>query len=494
MLKKTEKFITNNLFFLIMIYIFLLNIIQIQMNNKNNILSILIICIVISLFVILVKKVIQIKNKKIISILNIALLVIYFISLLYIGSNLKVYSKYKDGIYTWDYGQIQDSAIEYVKTGELSNSSHIYFSKYVNNRLVLVILIFIYKIFNIIGINNVEHFRIISIIFNCIFIEGAYILTYFLAKKIKDEKFAFLTLFLILLLLPLSAYSTIFYTDMLGLIFIPLSLLIYLKFKETKKIRYLVLISLISLIGFEIKATVIFAFLALTINIISNKENYKSMLKNLFILIITFICFYLIIEICFNYFLKIKSSDKDRYMFPYTHYIMMMLNKSGGYNYGDVAYTSKYKTYKEKKSANFEEIKRRIESRGIDNTAYHLLVTKAIRTWTNSTFGSSDYVGRSPINDTWLRQLISEKGSNYKYFKTYSDTYWIIILLGMIITYFNKDELDVIHISKQIIIFHVLFLTIWECNSRYLIHMMYIIILISIYGWYNCIDYKKRKR
>lgn len=45
---------------------------------------------------------------------------------------------------------------------------------------------------------------------------------------------------------------------------------------------------------------------------------------------------------------KIGPELKDQYQFPYAHWVMMMLNDSGGYNQEDVDYTESFDSYKEK--------------------------------------------------------------------------------------------------------------------------------------------------
>ena len=43
---------------------------------------------------------------------------------------------------------------------------------------------------------------------------------------------------------------------------------------------------------------------------------------------------------------KIGPELKDQYQFPYAHWVMMMLNDSGGYNQEDVDYTESFDSYK----------------------------------------------------------------------------------------------------------------------------------------------------
>ena len=122
-----------------------------------------------------------------------------------------------------------------------------------------------------------------------------------------------------------------------------------------------------------------------------------------------------------------------------------------------------------------------------------LLLNKKIRTWTNSTFASSDYIGRNPINKNVFNKYMSQEENDFIYYKIYTDAYWIILLIGMILAVIYKQNTDsTVFISKQVLIFYIIFLTIWECNSRYIVNILPIIILISGYGWYNLLNKFKK--
>ena len=122
-----------------------------------------------------------------------------------------------------------------------------------------------------------------------------------------------------------------------------------------------------------------------------------------------------------------------------------------------------------------------------------LLLNKKIRTCTNSTFASSDYIGRNPINKNVFNKYMSQEENDFIYYKIYTDAYWIILLIGMILAVIYKQNTDsTVFISKQVLIFYIIFLTIWECNSRYIVNILPIIILISGYGWYNLLNKFKK--
>ena len=144
----------------------------------------------------------------------------------------------------------------------------------------------------------------------------------------------------------------------------------YLQYKDSKKLIYLIALSVISVIGFLFKATVIFALFAIVIDIFFNSK-FKDFIKRLLIIAcISIICLTIINKVI-DHVLDISKEDYNRFKFPYTHHIMMALNTTGGYKEKDVQYTTSFPTYEEKKNANINVIKERISKRGIYGTARH---------------------------------------------------------------------------------------------------------------------------
>ena len=77
----------------------------------------------------------------------------------------------------------------------------------------------------------------------------------------------------------------------------------------------------------------------------------------------------------------------------------------------------------------------------------------------------------------------------YKYFKVYTDSYYVVTIIGLIISYLvRKKDDDINVLSMMIILMLFIFLTIWECNSRYVVQILPIIILLSMTGWINVVE------
>lgn len=481
MLKKIEIITINILFLIFSIYILTLNIISI---NKISLLIVVICSVGLYLFI---QKVLNLTNEKRLDTICKIILIINVFFLLYIGYKLRV-------SFNWDYGVIQKTAIHFAKNGYINADNLIYFARYPNNRLILIIIMSVYRLSNyIFGINHNEYYQNISIIINCIAIELVYILTYVLSKKTNGIKFAFLVLLAMELMIPIALYSPIFYTDTIGMIFTPLILILYFKFKETKKSKYIFLVSLFSMIGFEIKATIIFAILTILINIFCNNK-IKDTFKICSFSFVTLIVAYIIFNSGMAYILGINKDISNKYEFPHVHHVMMALNPKydGRYSYEDIKYTSSYQTKKEKTDADVKEIKNRLNQLTPIGVVNHMFYKKWVRTWTNPNFASSDYLSRDPIKISFLTQIFSMKGKYNNYSNNYMHIYWIIIILGLILSgIHHKDDYSISLVCKMMILLLALFLSIWECNPRYIVHLLPIIIFISINGWYKLPKIKK---
>ena len=478
MLRKLEFRITTIIFLLIIGYILFLNSIKLV---DLGFIAFIPLGLLVLLLIFCIKKVLKIENTKFLNIISIVVLIFNFVFFIYLGYKLRVE-------YHWDYGEIHKLAISYSNDGFIKFSNLIYLLRYPNNRFITMILSLIFKVAHaIFGVESADNYRMISIFTNAIFINISYILTYILSRKINGDKFAFIVLLFMEIMLPLLSYSAIFYTDTVGLLFFPLILLMYIFYKEKKDYKYLILIGIFSYIGFSIKATIIFALLAILCDIVCSNK-FKGAIKNCLIILGTFIFFYIVLNNGMNAFFNIKKDDANRYTFPHTHHVMMMLNKTGGFNADDVYYTEKFPTYEEKKKANIEVIKKRIGERGVGGTLYHLFYTKWVRTWTDGTFASSIYLSRGSIDNNFWTNLIPINSKNYNSYYLYSTILWLIIVVGMITTLSNKDEN--ILLMKMIIIMLAMFLTIWECNPRYVVQVIPIIVVLAASGWYKLFDKK----
>lgn len=263
-------------------------------------------------------------------------------------------------------------------TGEILNNT--YYSIYPNNRFLLIVL---YGLQKIIPISN----QILFSLFSTICISTMSLFTYKTVNKVWDINKGLLSLFICVLSPIFYLYVSYYYTDILML---PLaSILIYLIIKSKddnglkSNILYGLLIGVIAIIGYKIRAVAIFILVAYFVYLIlSNK--ILIMLKKFAPIIIGAIITISCISTIENLFFTNVDTDKE---FPMTHWIMMGFNEesNGYYSIDDYKLSKSAINVSERAELNINEIKNRLSDLGLDGTL-KLLKEKLVVVW-----GKGDY-------------------------------------------------------------------------------------------------------
>ncbi len=390
---------------------------------------------------------------------------------------------------SWDYGQIIDSAYSWVNNGTIHNLA--YYARYSNNQLILLILSLLFEIIRVFSPNaSIELCKAVSVVVNCLVIQGAIFFTYSTAKYCFSKKQAFITGMLSLLCSPLYLYSSIMYTDTLGLLPLSLTLYFYVRFlKEDRLKRWLFALESVfwGVLGYYLKATIGIVLIAIVIDFVLRnfKESFVKMRHNigLFAIIfgLTFFAENILITNILQNFTGITEQLYEENRFPPYHWIMMALNKTGGYNQEDVEFSKSFSTIEERKAAEITEIGQRLSERGVSGTLSHIFYTKWRRTWTYSTCAADDYICRKPINENILHQFFTADGKFYLIYILYAHTFWLLLLFNICKSAKQKkfEKTFVFHLS----LFGLLaFLSFWECNPRYLVVFLPVLILLEADG------------
>lgn len=440
------------------------------------------------LFVILLNKYkyilknIKFNYKKI----HIFLLCVIFIMSVFVGINLRVG-------YSWDYGQIHNSAFAFALDGQLENKE--YFARYPNNNYIVSILSIIYKSV-MFFVPNISEWRLgnIALIFNSLFIVLAINFTSLSVKKLYGDKLAIIGTLIMAIFMPTLLYSSFFYTDTVGLLFV--SLLIYLITKKNT-INNLILISLVTSIGYGFKAFIIIVFIAFIIDfMIRNNSSIIYKFLSILLMIVVFLLTSLAINMCIDKYLNITKEDYYNYKFPAIHWILMgSMNQdnSGGYHQKIVDYNRKLENYDVRKIWSFEELTNNVNSTKNNEVIKHYITDKTVRTWSDGTMGTYDYTKRNVIQERSLHKIVSSSGDYFSFYIFFSQMFQIyiymsILLYGVLYIYNGYKNKDVNFMFVSIIGIMIL-LTIWECNSRYLYSFIPIFVICALSGMKSLITY-----
>lgn len=388
---------------------------------------------------------------------------------------------------TWDFEAIYKEAIHLVENNTNQISNVFYFSQYTNNNDILVIHIFLFKYFA--GIFNNNYF-LLALVANIIVIDLSLFINYFSVKKIYDSYTkAIYFMFLCMLCFPIYTYIIIFYTDTFPMLYGSLILFFYVclyKSQDYKKsIIYSILIGIIALWGFYLKATLVIFLIAILIHLFFVSQKKKTLISLIIILSSFMISNYSHKQI-FNYLGYFDTMQYERYQFPYEHWVMMGLNNiGGGASQDDVTYTQQFHSYDLKKENNIKEIKRRIKKYGGYELIRHFY-HKTVFTYCDGTYYSSILVERKPLHPQSLGyNIFADKGTYYPYtMYIFNGVHYLFIALVLISTIvaFKRKTMDFVSVLRLCFFGLILFLYMWESKPKYLVNFLPIFYIIAYDG------------
>ncbi len=374
-----------------------------------------------------------------------------------------------------DAYNVTADTIEMARKGilHIDNTSG-YYASYSNNNGVIVMLYSYYRVMLSLGIEDLWS---ATIALNVAFIDGAILLSYFFARKAFSRKSA--TVFMFIMLLSPATYSflTFTYTNTFSLFFTALLLFMTLWIKQKKGIlgcTYMVLVGLVAVAGYMIRPTVIITIIAIFIILFRVINKKKLCLAFLTCFLLSFCIGVKLIGSFNSQFLSDREGTKT---FPITHWMMMGLSKSGGFNYEDYYFTGSYPTKTQKMEANIEEIMNRVRQGGPIGLLQKVKV-KLTRVWADG------------INESYNTNMCNEKQSkiyDYLYgnksglWSVYCQAFRFITMLAILIftVRHRKKMVNDLEFLLLLILFGaLLFFLMWEANNKYCISFTLIMALL----------------
>ncbi len=403
--------------------------------------------------------------------------------------------------FTWDWGKILLSSEEYVTNGQLQSVE--YFARYPNNQLCLIGVTGLYQIVRYFNpLADLETFQNVSIVISCFFVWAAINMIYLIGKEIWGLRRAVLAGLFAVGCLPFYMYAQFLYTDTSGLFL--LTILIYLDikiFREDffpRRIAYAVLAGMVAGITYHVKVIPFILFIAMILAEFLHRS-HRAREKAVVLASAVLICLGTWYSVG-SYSDQISSEQfgitaeaKERWQFPLTHWIMMGLNQEsmGGYHEQDVIYTAYFSSMEERKSENTKVIQERMHAFGMDGLLTHIFHRKLPRTWGNSCLAGDNYLRQLPKNrESDVVQFMMLNGKYHHYCLVYTWTYYVILFVGIILSGImavkNKQRQDVLLMGRIALLGLTLFQILWECNSRYLITFIPLLIIMALDGYFRC--------
>ena len=353
-------------------------------------------------------------------------------------------------------------------TGSILNN--VYYSVYPNNRFLLIIL---YGLQKIIPIGNQILFSLLSTI--CISVMSLF--TYKTVNKVWDLNKGLLSLFICVLSPIFYLYVSYYYTDVLMLPFASILIYLIVKTKDEKNLKsnvlYGLLIGIIAIIGYKIRAVAIFILVAYFVYLIFTKK-ILIVLKKFAPIIIGAILTITCIGTIENKFFTNVNVDKE---FPMTHWIMMGVNEKsyGYYSQDDYNLSSSASNVSERTDLNIKEIKNRLSDLGPFGTV-KLLVVKLVSVWGKGDYSYQKYLELVNDFNPSYSYLLEDKNIVINYLLQFSKIVVMFMAIISLINIYKSGKKSIIAISLFGAVF---FYLVWEVCPRYGLSFLPWLILIG---------------
>jgi len=414
----------------------------------------------------------------------------------------------------WDAGYTIIPNSVAVATGNWGSISHAYFSWYPNN----VFLVFIYSLLvKFAMLFHISDWYMLIIVFQCFIYATVAVMVYEIGKLLLHSKrYAVLAYALYIVLVGLSPWVVIPYSDSVGLLFPAFILLMYLKIKNmsqdnAKKLVYLALLIMLMYFGYKIKPQIGIITIAIALyelcNLIHgfmrnkntvNENVRKSKTKKpqkqtagIGVKAGVIVGSLLVSMLCMNVITHATHImiDKERSL-GIEHFLMMGMHPEtkGVYAEEDVIFSINIPNKDERHQATMEQIKTRLDDYGIGGIA-NLAKSKLLTAYNDGTFAweleGPFYVEQYAHGNSSLRAFLENfycrDGKYQNIFFNIVQSIWMAVLVcGIFAVFLKKDfKVDILLLTiVGLTIYEVLF----EVRARYLLTNVPLYILLAVIG------------
>lgn len=390
----------------------------------------------------------------------------------------------------------------YIAAGEKTVGDFWYYSQYTNQIPVTALLGWIQELPCFLGYNVWAYY--VCILVDCALINLAGVFAALSLRRLtKSASVALLAFALFAVLVGISPWMVVPYTDTYGILFPSLVFYLYLRTGEagSKKRELLLwfLIGLMGRFGMMIKPNSGMVFIAIlvmeAVKLIGEKKQVKlTILQHLGMIAAALLLLAGVQKIMIAYTGCILNED---IRLTYTHYLMMGLNEEtvGSYNSDDYAFSSVQPTVAERQAANLQVVRERLKDYGVGGYLY-FLVRKTLTNYNDGTFSWWMEGGFNMKDSSKYQTLLTQRlrrlfygGTDWNlYFATFEHALWLGVL-GMLLGVFLMKT-DKMRSQENVMLLSLLgsfaFVSLFEARGRYLYCMTPIYVMCAIYGLWLC--------
>lgn len=394
----------------------------------------------------------------------------------------------------FDLDAIFGGGRDWALNGNFNNYQN-YFGMFSNNLGGL----FLYRcLFSLGRFFRINDFYALALIYNTIMLQVMVYAVFDAARHLSGLRAAILSLVMFGCFLPFYMMGAVFYTDLLSAPFVALCINLFIRARKEGRLKqktiYYFLLGTFTAIGAVIKFTVIIiaiaAFIDLLLNIRWDKKRLARRIFNTFAIPAASV--FILVSLLFVFYGYMNTQQNAEYVFkqriPVTHWIMMGLNGSGYYTPVDYDFTMGLPDLATRKEEIPKVIRERIRERGLSGM-FKLYTEKSAANFGNGTYKLSDFLDDSPVNETSLHDLVLYSGEHYDAYKHIAQgaylAFFVLMLIGGALSIARPRTF----IAPWLAMFGLmLFLIIWETNSRYSQNFMPVLILCAVIGVHAFLD------
>ena len=419
-------------------------------------------------------------------------------------------SFYNVGFLTgWDAGTVREASILPAPLSQTLAGDgwyYSYFSRYPNNLLLLILLRTQDRIRAAVVPQMAEgvFFAIISMLLVSL---SFYLFTRVSAKLLGQGRASLLADIIFFVLVGLSPWYMIPYSDTYGLFFC--TLMLYLLVCHGDNPLSLIALGLLSAAAYNIKPTCIFVLVsACLVWVLESLKTptFRKAVSNVAIVLLAFVVSLAGIRAATE---KLDITWDDNPRFTISHYLMMGLNDDtdGAFSSDDYTLSVTQSTVKAREEVNKAVTKERLETYGPLGLARHL-VKKTLVCFNDGTFawlGEGDFIHEtvgvaSDDSSNFFRSYIyppanASEGAPYRLFCTIEQALWLVCLVGIPLGLLRprrhrgwaEKECNSSQHAWLVIAYCMgailLFLLAFEARARYLYLYSGYFVLIGMYGY-----------
>lgn len=385
---------------------------------------------------------------------------------------------------SWDFGVVLNIVSDNLnKNIPISNSLYLY--QFQNNVVFAYILKILLIPFKLLKFKN---YLVPAMIINAAIIDIGIIFIYNTIKLLFKDKSVYLFTILLFLFQPILLYVPIIYTDTIAfsLVAIIVYFITYLltnkdKLNSENNLFKCILLGIIIGISIQIKFTIIILFIAFVI--IALFTDFKKYIKSLLLSFASL--FIVVISISSFISFKFDNNTLNQIKVPATHWIMMGLSNNGNYNVRDYQMTFESGNYDDKVNFNKKEITKRIKDHIDKNNLVQFYTKKTSFLWNDGSYYLPELL-KLAKNKNIIHEFILPGNKYFNIYMYYNQIKHILMLLIIamlpVLSKNDKKNNVIKNFFLTSIIGYFLFFTIWEVSSRYLFHIIPLLLITYFYG------------